>query len=128
MKSACRLAVMMGLLVAAPAMSFAMEHVGAKYTLSMTHDYTPSSWTSEASYMEQSKHKLVFGGKNVLLGWMELYNEPRDAVRDHRGFVKGMGAGLVNMLGDMVGGAAHLITFPITALDVPLPDGGTDVL
>lgn len=35
---------------------------------------------------------------------------------------------MVNMLGDTVGGALHLATFPITAFDAPLPEGGTDVL
>jgi hypothetical protein len=128
MKNVCRFAVMTGLIVAAPAMGFAMESVGARYTLSMTRDYTPSPWTHEAGYLAQSKHKFVFGGKNLLLGWMELYNEPRDAAREDRSVMKGIGRGIVNAFGDMVGGAAHVITFPITALDVPLPEGGTDLL
>ncbi len=129
MKRNWTLGMLIGLLVACPAALDAAEgHDGAKVTLSLTKAYTPSPWTAEGTYMDQAKGKLVYGGKNALLGWMELYNEPRDAVQEDSGFLRGMGHGFVNMLGDTVGGAIHLGTFPITALDVPLPEGGTDIL
>lgn len=122
--------IVIGTLIAYPVMGYATTNVGpgAKCTLSLTKAYTPSAWTGEARYIDQAKHKLLFGAKNVLLGWMELYNEPRDSVRAEQGFFRGMGRGLVNMLGDTVGGALHVATFPITAFDVPLPEGGTDVI
>jgi hypothetical protein len=122
--------LVIGLLVAAPVVGFAAEQAPeAKYTLSLTQDFTPSEWTDETGYVDRAREKLVFGGKNTLLGWMELYNEPRDAVRaENHSFWRGMGKGLVNMIGDTIGGAAHVATFPITAVDVCLPVGGTDLL
>lgn len=130
MKNRWILGTTMGLLMAVPSMGYAMERngSGAKYTLAIGKAYTPSVWTSEARYIDRVKEKLVFGGKNTLLGWLELYNEPRDAVRANGRFLAGMGHGLKNMLCDTLGGAVHLATFPITAVDVPLPEGGTDLL
>ena len=111
------------------AMPMMQGHVEqAKYTLSLTKDYTPSPWTGEAGYLDRAKHKFIFGSKNLFLGWTELYHEPREAAQHHEGVLRGMGRGVVNMLGDTLGGAAHLVTFPITALDVVLPEGGTDIL
>ena len=118
---------LIALLIVAPGLSEAAKS-GAKYTLSLTHEYTPSAWTQETGYKEQMAHKFLFGGKNTLLGWMELYNEPRESIQAKQGFFRGMGRGLVNMLGDTVGGVLHVATFPITALDVPLPEGGTNIL
>ena len=129
MKRNWMLGMMIGLLMASPAVSYAgQQHDGAKVTLSLSKHYTPSPWTMQDRYVDQAKEKLIYGGKNVLLGWMELYNEPRDAVREDSGLLRGIGHGLVNMLGDTVGGAIHLGTFPITAFDIPLPEGGTDIL
>lgn len=121
------LGLVVGLLIVAPGLSEASKS-GAKCTLSLTHEYTPSVWTQEMGYAEQMKHKFIFGGKNTLLGWMELYNEPRESIQAKQGFFRGMGRGIVNTLGDTVGGVLHFATFPITALDVPLPEGGTNIL
>ena len=129
MRGTWMFALLVGLLVVAPMASYAdYSRMGAKYTLSLTKDYTPSMWTQEGGYLPKTKHKLLFGGTNILFGWLELYNEPREAVRENRGFFHGVKHGVVNMLGDTVGGAINLVTFPITALDVPLPEGGTDLL
>ena len=123
-----RLGMMLGVLVACPSLSDAKDlGSGAKCTLSLTKRCIPSAWTAAPGYLAQARQKLVFGGKNVLLGWLELYDETRDAIRHDEGFFRGMGRGLVNMLGDTVGGAVHMATFPITAVDIPLPDGGTDI-
>ncbi|MBI3320647.1 MAG: hypothetical protein HYZ91_00060 [Candidatus Omnitrophica bacterium] len=124
------LVMTVGLLLACPVTAHAAKnvHSGATYTLSFSKAYTPSAWTSETRYINRAKHKLLYGAKNVLLGWMELYNEPHDAVKAKQGFFVGLGHGLVNMLADTVGGALHLATFPITVVDLPLPEGGTDVL
>ena len=121
--------LMVGLLAVCPAVGNAMpSEAGAKYTLSMTKNYTPSEWTQKVEYTDRVGHKLLYGGKNTLFGFMELYNEPRDAMREKSGFLKGLGKGVINMVGDTLGGAIHLITFPITEVDVTLPEGGTDVL
>lgn len=128
MKGMSLAVVVAGVIMASPVASFAMDHQGARYTLSFTQNYTPSVWTSEDGYAARMKDKLLFSSKNTLLGFMELYNEPRDAKREQRSVMRGMGRGLVNMLGDTIGGAAQLITFPVTAVDIALPEGGTDVL
>ena len=120
------LSMVLGLVVACPMASFAST--GAKYTLALKKDYTPSEWTEQVGYMDRAKCKLAFGGKNALLGWTELYREPREAAREDTSVMKGIGRGVVNMLGDTVGGVLHVATFPVTALDVILPEGGTDVL
>ncbi len=128
MRRTWMLGMLVGLLVSAPALGYAMEQAGAKYTLSLTKAYTPSEWTAEEGYLAQAGQKFVFGSKNGLLGWLELYNEPREAARQDTGLLRGMGKGLVNMFGDTVGGALHITTFPITMVDVALPEGGTDLL
>lgn len=121
--------VFAGLLMVVPTVAHAKEAVdGAKYTLSLTRNRIPSAWTQEAGYRARAKGKLLFGAKNALLGFMELYNEPRDAKREGRKLMVGIGHGLRNMVGDTVGGLLHLVTFPITAVDVTLPEGGTDLL
>ncbi len=104
------------------------NQAGAKCTLALDKHALPSEWTYEDGYMQQAKQKLIFGGKNTLLGFMELYNEPRDTMRDGGKFIVGMGRGIRNTIADTLGGALHLVTFPITAVDMPLPDGGTNVL
>lgn len=129
MKGMWILSLGLGLVVACPTASMAtVTRPDVKYTVSFTPTYVPSSWTSERGYLPQAAGKLTFGGKNALLGWMELYNEPRDAVRAKQGFLRGMGRGLANMVGDTIGGVVQLATFPITAIDVTLPEGGTDIL
>jgi len=130
MKGVAIASMMIGLLVACPVASQATQESDSsvKYTLSLTKAYIPSEWTAEPTYMSRSGQKLVFGGKNTLLGWMELYNEPKESIQDNRGFFRGMGRGLANMTGDTIGGVLHVATFPITALDVALPEGGTDLL
>lgn len=130
MRGSLTLGWLVALVMACPAWSLAMmeEQPNVKYTLSATKDYTPSAWTAEDGYLDRAEHKLAFGSKNALLGWLELYNEPRDAAREDTGVARGMGRGFVNMLGDTIGGVIHVATFPITAVDVPLPEGGTDLL
>ena len=87
-----------------------------------------SPWASEMGWANQAKGKFVYGAKNTLLGWTELFTEPRDAVTSGGNFFVGVGKGLWNGVGQTVGGALHLVTFPITQIDVPLPEGGTHVM
>ncbi len=101
---------------------------GAKWTLSLTKDYTASPWTSEVGYTNRAIGKLGFGVKNLLLGWTEIFTEPKAALDEGSNFFVGLGKGLKNGLEQELGGAVHLVTFPITAIDAPLPGGGTQIL
>ena len=101
---------------------------GAKYTLSMTKDYTASPWTNEMGYANRAKGKLVFGLKNLLLGWTDLFIEPKEAMNGGGNLLQGIGIGLKDAVENTLGGVVHLVTFPITGLDAPLPEGGTQLL
>ena len=90
--------------------------------------FAQSSWTQETGWGNQAKGKFVYGLKNVLLGWTELFTEPYEAATGGGNFFLGLGEGVWNGVGQTVGGALHLVTFPITQIDVPLPEGGTQLL
>ena len=100
---------------------------GAKYTLSMTKDYTPSPWTQEVGWSKRAVGKLGFGLKNLLLGWTDLFTEPSEASNAGQNVLKGIGIGLKDAVENELGGAVHVLTFPITGIDAPLPEGGTQV-
>ncbi len=72
--------------------------------------------------------KLGYGLTNLLLGWTEIFQEPYNAAKSGGNVVTGIGKGLWNAVGDTVGGVLHTVTFFIPQLDVPLPEGGTDIL
>ena len=120
----------LGVLVASPATSYAadMGMGGAKWTLSVTKDYTPSPWTKEMGYSNRAIGKLGFGVKNLLLGWTDLFTETKKATDGGENFFMGLGHGLKDAVENELGGAVHLVTFPITSIDAPLPDGGTQIL
>ena len=83
-----------------------------------------SPWVNEEGWGSQATGKLVYGTKNTLLGWTKLISEPYAAHRDGRSVITGIGRGAMDAVGDTVGGAANLVTFPLTNVDVRLPDGG----
>ena len=87
-----------------------------------------SPWTQEEGWGNQARGKFVYGFKNVLLGWTDLFSEPYEAINSGGNFFLGLGEGLWNGVGQTVGGALHLVTFPITGIDLPLPEGGTQVI
>lgn len=127
--------LVIGTLVVAPAMGYAAEHGGKSmagdhklWTLSLTSDYTASPWTKETGYANRAGQKLLFGVKNVLLGWTELFTEPKEALDSGENFFVGLGKGLKNGLFQELGGTVHIVTFPLTCLDAPLPEGGTKLL
>ena len=100
---------------------------GAKHTWSLTKDYTASPWTSQTGWSTRAAHKLGFGAKNLLLGWTDLFTEPAEETQAGGNLLKGIGIGLKDGVENMVGGAVHIVTFPITCLDVPLPEGGVQL-
>ncbi len=121
--------VAVGALMACPAMGYAATMgSGAKCTLSLTKDYTASPWTSEMGWSNRAIGKLGFGVKNALLGWTEIFTEPKQALDAGENFFVGLGKGLKNGVEDELGGVVHIVTFPITGVDAPLPEGGTDLL
>ena len=87
-----------------------------------------SPWADEATYTEQAIAKLKYGLKNGLLGWTSLFRTPAAEIEAGENVVVGIGKGLYNAVGQTVLGAVHAATFPLTALDIPLPEGGTDLL
>ena len=93
-----------------------------------TAAFAASPWAQEADYVGKAKGKFVYGLKNTLLGWTEIFSEPAEAVKNGSNFFVGIGEGLFNGIGQTVGGALHLATFLIPQIDVPLPEGGTQLL
>ena len=87
-----------------------------------------SSWADGATYGEKATGKLKYGLTNALLGWTSLFREPVQASQAGENVFVGLGRGVWNAVGQTVGGAAHAVTFPIPQIDIPLPEGGTDLL
>jgi hypothetical protein len=102
---------------------FAVALVAAPMTASAA-----SEWASGATWGEQASGKLKYGLKNTLLGWTSLFREPMQASEAGENVFVGIGRGVWNAVGQTVGGAAHAVTFPLTMIDIPLPEGGTDVM
>ena len=83
-----------------------------------------SEWASGATYSDQVGGKLKYGLVNTLLGWTSLFSTPYEATQAGDNLFVGLGQGLWNGVGQTIGGVLHLVTFPITQIDVPLPEGG----
>ncbi len=88
--------------------------------------FAASPWTEEKTYGDRISGKLAFGLTNTLLGWIDLFAEPNKYANEGKNVWAGVGKGLVDTVVNTVGGALHLITFPIPA-DLPLPDNGVDI-
>jgi hypothetical protein len=101
--------ILVGLVVAAPAPSVAG---GA------------SPWTQEKRWLDRSDGKFYHGLKNLLLGWTELITEPDEAMWKGESMLVGLVRGAWNAVGQTAGGALHVLTFPFTQFDIPLPEGG----
>ncbi len=87
-----------------------------------------SPWADEASYGDKSVAKLKYGLTNALLGWTSLVRVPMKSSQAGENIFVGLGRGVWDAVGQTIGGVAHAITFPIPQIDIPLPEGGTDVL
>ncbi|HOW58935.1 MAG TPA: hypothetical protein PLO78_04320 [Candidatus Omnitrophota bacterium] len=88
--------------------------------------FAASPWTEEATYGDKVSGKLQFGLTNTLLGWTDLFFEPIRASKKCEScdsLWTGLGKGLTDAIVNEVGGAIHLLTFPLV-LDLPLPDNG----
>ena len=88
--------------------------------------FAASPWTSESSWGDKSKAKLVFGLKNTLGGWTEIFTQPMNYNKEGKNVPEGVAKGLYNAVVFTVGGILHVLTFPLS-IDVPLPDGGIQV-
>ena len=83
-----------------------------------------SPWAAKKEWSDRAMGKLLYGAKNMLLGWTEIITELDEAMwvgeRADVGFMRG----LWNATGQTLGGAYHVLTFPHTSWDLPLPEGG----
>lgn len=86
-----------------------------------------SPWTKEAGYGNKALHKLGFGAGNLLLGWTALFSEPSKHHEDAKATMKSVGKGMMMASMYTVEGALHVITFPFTNLDIPIPCGGVEL-
>ncbi len=93
-----------------------------------TIGHAASAWAEETGWGNQAKAKLGYGLKNLLLGWTDLFIEPKEAMDAGGNFFVGVGAGVKDALCNTIGGALHTVTFPLPQIDVPLPEGGTQLL
>ena len=83
-----------------------------------------SPWMDKTTYGDKTVGKLTFGLKNTLLGWTELFKQPMDHAKDGKSFLAGMGHGILNTVTYTVGGVLHVVTFPFTSIDIPIPNDG----
>ncbi len=118
------LLVLLALAVIAPTAAFAG---GDGKCSSCCLDFKASPWTTGTTWSEKAVGKLQFGIKNLFAGWTEIFTEPKEAIDNKTCVIQGFFRGCFNALIDEVGGVLHTATFPITGLDVPLPEGGTSV-
>ncbi len=107
MKNTLKVGLVILILIALPSMAFAS-----------------SPWVGQASYGKTALDKLSFGLKNTTGGWTEILRRPFDHGFDGKGMLLGLGTGIYNTVTYTVGGAMHLGTFPITSLDIAIPDNG----
>lgn len=101
--------------------------VVATLLVAPTLAFAGSPWTEETGYINRTNGKFGFGLKNVLLGWTEIFTQPYDEAKGGGNAAVGFGKGIWNTVGQTVGGALHLGTFPVTTVDVPLPENGNQL-
>lgn len=89
--------------------------------------FAGSPWVDESTAAKCIAAKFAFGVKNLLFGWTEFFTEPWEYHKEGKNCWEGLGKGLINGVGQTVGGALHAATFFIP-VDVPLPENGTSLL
>ena len=88
--------------------------------------YNPSNWKKEPAYVDRAFGKLTYAAWNFMFGWMELGTKPYEAAAVGNSVVIGLVKGVFNAVFDELAGFANMLTFPITAVQVPYPDGGIE--
>ncbi len=78
-------------------------------------------------YLDEAQIKLTTGLSNVLVGWSDILAEPEAALENGTSPWKGLGKGFVDAFANTFGGLIQVVTFPLTQLDIPLPDGGVEL-
>lgn len=101
---------------------FAAAALLSRPAFALENNPYPSPWNTEVTYKDKAFSKLGYGAKNALLGWTELFTE---FFEDKR--AESIGQGLGNAVMNTVGGVLHVVTFPFTGIDVPLPENGVDI-
>ena len=91
-----------------------------------TAGFAASPWMEKTTYAEKTEGKFVFGVTNVLIGWTDLFVEPKRYHDEGKNVWAGVGKGLVDTVVNEVGGAFHLATFFIP-VDFALPENGVDL-
>ena len=95
------------------------------FSIAPAAGFAASPWTTETTWKGQTIGKLDFGVKNFFGGWTELFTEPWG--KKGGDFFKYVGLGIFDAVTDTVGGALHIVTFPITQIDVPLRHNGVQL-
>jgi len=95
-------------------------------TLMPSLAFAGSPWTEKTTYGDKMTGKLDFGLRNLLGGWTELITEPKAAYDSKGNILYGVGRGVYNSIMYTLGGAVHLVTFPVP-IDVPLPENGVSL-
>ena len=101
--------------------------LAAVLLLMSANGFAASPWTDKTTYHDKLVGKLDFGFKNLFAGWTEIFTEPIDAHKAGTNPIRGLAVGIANAIVDTVGGALHLVTFPVTQVDVPLPQNGVSL-
>ena len=107
---------------------FGLFVLGAALFLAPMAVSAASPWADEVGYKDQICAKLKYGVTNTLLGWTSLFRTPAAEVEAGENIIVGIGKGVWNGVGQTVFGAVQAVTFPIPQIDIPLPEGGTDIL
>ncbi|MDA9101103.1 hypothetical protein N9K06_00355 [Omnitrophica bacterium] len=88
--------------------------------------FAASPWMEADTYLEQAEGKLLFGLKNALLGWLDLFNESTKASQKGISPYTGAYHALTDTVVNTVGGILHTATFFIP-IDIPLRENGVDL-
>ncbi len=89
-----------------------------------TSYYSPSEWPKEKLYIDRAFGKMAYGVWNFLMWPFVIAKEPYESYVLGDSVIVGAGRGILYAACDFAGGFLNFITFPITALKIPLPKGG----
>ena len=91
-----------------------------------TSNIDPRKWHDEKLWIDRAWGKAMFGSWNFFLGWTVLMKEPYETATLGDNFFVGLGRGVVYGVADTAGGLLNVVTFPLTFLQIPLPEGGVE--